>query len=376
VIQSFGQPALAFYCGDIEGSNTLSLIRQDHILELPKTLVAGQLTASLQPGTSIVDGQSLGTAISNSPLTFEEQQLVHHPRIALWCPFHHKDGHLLGLLLMGTRGDADPYRDKDIQELQRILDTAGLSFINSAAYELQREAEAMIRHLFQELKRVQAETAAEIARELHDEVINLNVRLNIQSLQRVVGSIHDDKLRQELDLVLDGEHNVIRALRRICEQLHPTGTSDPLGLLAVLRMQLQRIDATWKGNCTLHTENSPIALDEITQRELVRIMREAVVNATKHTDATEIHVMVRYPVTAIDAFQLCIRDNGSQPSLIKPKQGHYGIRNMQESARTINGRVEFIRELTGGTSVVVTIDVPRPVPTETLVVDNKEHVYV
>jgi signal transduction histidine kinase len=44
---------------------------------------------------------------------------------------------------------------------------------------MRREAEAMIRQLYQHLQVAQDNTAAAIARELHDEIMNVNMDRNV-----------------------------------------------------------------------------------------------------------------------------------------------------------------------------------------------------
>ena len=138
------------------------------------------------------------------------------------------------------RGDLDPYRAEDIRELQRLLAAASLALANSAAYAQRRDAETMIRQLYQHLQVAQDTTAAAIAHDLHDEIMDVNVRLNIESIRALIGQVRDEALRTELELLLESEQSMGQALRLICVQLHPAGIDDPLGLAAVLRMQVDK----------------------------------------------------------------------------------------------------------------------------------------
>ncbi len=73
-------------------------------------------------------------------------------------------------------------------------------------------------------------------RELHDEVINGAIVLNVPALQRLLANLRGPTLRAELQLVLETEQSVIEGLRMISERVRPTGRGDPLGLEAVLRV--------------------------------------------------------------------------------------------------------------------------------------------
>jgi len=53
----------------------------------------------------------------------------------------------------------------------------------------------------------------------------------------------------------------------ICEHLHPTGIDDPLGLSAVLRMQMGKMQAIWSGMCHFVVEHAPCPIAAQTQHE-------------------------------------------------------------------------------------------------------------
>lgn len=348
---TFDQPALAGYVADPEGTNELTLQTSERLPDLPVTLAAGTLTASLTRLSTVTESRVLVDELASVRLNSDEERMLRHPGIVLWCPIRHPDGHLLGLLLLGMRGDFDPYRRDDIRELQRLMHAAVLAFSNSAAYARHRDAEAIIRQLYHQLHHAQHETATAIARELHDEVINVNVRLNIESLQKLLVDVHDSTVRDELALVLEGERNVSHALRVICEQLHPTGIDDPLGLPSVLRLHVERIQATWSGTCRLMIEHTPCPLSPQTQHEAVRIAREALINAVKHAQATDIIVRLAYPSNPDGAVTLSVQDNGTRGLTVKAKHGHFGMRNMEESARAVGGKLHVCTNRTGTTIV-------------------------
>jgi signal transduction histidine kinase len=346
---TFDQPALAFYVADPEITNELILMANERLPNLPSVIPPGTLTDQLSKLSAITESRILIDEFTQSELNTNEEHALHHPRIVLWCPICHTEGHLLGLLLLGMRGDFDPYRVQDIRELQRLIHAAVLAFSNSAAYALHRDAEAIIRQLYHQLQNAQDETAAAIARELHDEIINCNVRLNIESLQKLLIDVQESSIRDELALVLEGERNVSQALRVICEQLHPTGIDDPLGLPSVLRIQVEKAQASWSGTCRLVIENKPCPLSPQVQYETLRIVRESLVNAIKHAQATEIIVRLEYPIKLDGDVNLYIQDNGASGLMVKAKSGHFGIRNMEESARAVSGKLHFCTSDSGTT---------------------------
>jgi signal transduction histidine kinase len=344
---TFGQPALAFYLGDIEGSNNLTCKVQERMNDLPDTIVTGPLTEQLCQLPNVTESRELHRMFSQKSYSSEEEIALFHPGIVLLCPIRHTEGFLLGLLLLGMRSDLDPYRESDIQELQRLMDSAALALTNSATY-------AINCRLHQRLQQERDAAAARIARELHDEIININVRLNIESLQRLAHRTNDPELRTELELMITSECALAQDLRVICEELHPTGIDDPFGLASVLLMQMDKTQANWSGTCQLIVDGTPCPITSLVQREALGIITEALTNVVKHAEATKIVVSLIYPSIEGDQVQLIIQDNGRTNQVINIKPGHWGIRGMQERAAAVGGSVQFRQVPEGGTAVVFT----------------------
>lgn len=351
--RAFHQPAVALFLTEPAAAGMLYLHRAERVPGLPAVLPAGVLTQALHHAPAIVEAQTLQAQLARRPLTADEQHCVLHPAIVLWCPIRHSTGSLLGLLLLGRRGDLDMYRSHDHRGLQRVLAAAALAFANSATYRQQQEAEVTIRQLYHRLQALQDETARAIARELHDDIINVYLRLNIQSLEEVTPVVTQPELRDKLTLVLAGEHGAIRALRLICEQLYPTGLDDPFGLPAVLRMQLQQVQAGWSGTCDLHTSGVPLPLAARTQHEVLRITKEAVTNTIKHAAATTCTIKLRYGTPQADMVCVDVIDDGRTQQRAQLRPGHWGLRGMYESARTIDGELTIQPRAGGGTWVTL-----------------------
>ena len=350
--ESFNEPALAFYAGRIEGTNKLTLTTQERMPELPAVIVPGHVLDTLARSRAIMTSRQLSDMLHAELLQIDEEQAIRAPGVVLWCPIIHHDSYLLGLLLLGMRGNFDPYRGEDERALQRLMDASALALTNSAAYTQLLRAERTIRNFYQHLQQVQDATAAEIARELHDEVINVNVRLNVQSLERLLRRVQEPSLHEELSLLLESERTVIQSLRLMCEQLHPTGLDDPLGLAAVLRMQVERAQSQWSGECVLRIHGKACPVLPRVQRETMRIAREALTNAIKHAGATRIVVELGYPATLDQPLVLTVCDNGRNAQEIDPRPGHWGIPNMYESARAVGGRLTISPDTDGGMKVV------------------------
>ena len=347
--RTFAAPPLAIYLRRDRARVQLDRALADRIevppmIALPPQLLPGglQFAATVQQQIGTHDDPSL-TA------------LAFHADITLWAEIRHQRGELLGLIVLGPRGDVDPYQAEDLRQLRQLLAAAGLAFANSASYAEQVAAEETIRQLYRRMQQIQEETAAAIARELHDEVLNVNVRLNLETLRRLLARTSDNQVRDELQMVIDGEENTQQQLRLICEQLHPSYSDDPLGLAASLRGLVDQQRSRWHGQITLAIEGEPIPIAPPVQRELLRIAREALINAIKHADACTITVSLRFPSSPDETLDLRICDNGRSQKPIVSRQGHHGLQYMRESARAIAASITWQRGDAGGTCVEVQV---------------------
>lgn len=349
---SFQQPPLALYL--VRGEDPmLTLVGQDRLPDLPTTIPAGVLQEHLRQGAPLVEARAVHQAFASTTLSPPEEAAVRHQGVALWGVIRRDPQTLLALVLIGTPGTQDPYRAADGQAIQDLLAAAALAFAHSAAYTRQLQTEATLRELFQAMRRVQDETAFALAREVHDEILNVHVQLNIVSLQRLLAAVDEPAVRAELSLILASERGMSAALRAICERLHPSGLDDPFGLPSVLQRLVEQLAARWPGRWTLEVCGEVGPIEPAIQREVVRIAREALTNAAKHAAAATVTVHLCYPELPGEPATLAVVDDGRTGQAIAPKAGHWGLRNMTESARAAGGALHIARELGGGTRVEV-----------------------
>jgi signal transduction histidine kinase len=252
---------------------------------------------------------------------------------------------------MGMRGDLDPYRYTDYAALHRLVSAAALAFAHSVEYAQRQEAEAIIRQLYRRLQTERDAMAQDLAQSIHDDILNGNLRLNIEALRNVAMINTNLMLEDNINLALETMEALGGDLRSICEDLHPTGLDDPLGLSAVVRIEVQKMQARWHGQCQFQEIGMPQPIAAAIQREVLRITKEALVNVEKHARAESVVVYLHYPSTYGEHIQLTIRDNGCTGQLIAPRFGHLGVRQMLENARTIGGLLEFGQQLGKGTTV-------------------------
>ncbi len=337
-------------------------------LDIPAVISGALLDPWRQQGTHLLSASALQEGLGQMPLETGMAELVFHPTVALWGIIRHQQGALLGLVVLGPRGDDEPYQVGELRELEQLLVTAALAFTNSASYDAQVRAQAMIRSLYRQAQQVEERIATEIANEIHDEVMSVHLQYNMNLLERLVAETPTPEIRERLGTVLAGEESMGYMLRLICERLKPTGIDQPLGLPASLRQQTVGVQARWSVPTTLTLEHQQVPLDEQVRRALIRITREALSNAVKHGRPTAIQVSLRFPKVETDPLVLMIQNDGEPPQQeIVPVPGHWGVRNMREYAEAVGATIRWTYPEFGGTRV--TVVVPTEVITRGVAVD-------
>ncbi|VTR45719.1 nitrate/nitrite sensor protein NarQ [Actinobacillus pleuropneumoniae] len=89
------------------------------------------------------------------------------------------------------------------------------------------------------------------------------------------------------------------------------------------------------------------------QVHALQIVREAVINAIKHANATEIYVVAE--TNADGEHCLIIRDNGKGIASDIEPEGHYGLTIMKERAAELKGEFSIKNRPEGGVEVVVVL---------------------
>jgi signal transduction histidine kinase len=97
-------------------------------------------------------------------------------------------------------------------------------------------------------------------------------------------------------------------------------------------------------------------LAPMVQEEIIRIARELLRNAFQHARAHQIEAEIRYDS---DVLRLVMRDDGKgiDPKILQDggRPGHWGLPGVQERARGIGARLEFLSEAGAGTEIRLTL---------------------
>lgn len=199
------------------------------------------------------------------------------------------------------------------------------------------------------------EERATIARELHDSLAQVLSYLRIQ-LTLLKRAVPEDNAAAQT-VIADFSRALNDAYRQLRELLTTFRlTLNQAALPAALRETLDGLQNQTSAKLVLDCRLSSLALDAQKQVHLLQIVREAVLNAIKHAQATEITVSC---VMAPDGFHtVYIRDNGIGIGDASEPVGHYGLNIMRERAGRLGGTLTFSQPLNGGTQVSIRFPSP------------------
>jgi two-component system sensor histidine kinase UhpB len=104
-------------------------------------------------------------------------------------------------------------------------------------------------------------------------------------------------------------------------------------------------------------------LDDELELSAYRIVQEAVTNVIRHAQASRAQVTI---ADESGQLRLCVSDNGRGADTLR-REGHYGIRGMQERVESHGGSIRFEASAEGGLQVSVLL------PLRARDIDNKEN---
>lgn len=199
------------------------------------------------------------------------------------------------------------------------------------------------------------EERATIARELHDSLAQVLSYLRIQ-LTLLKHAVPEENAPAQT-IIGDFSRELNNAWRQLRELLTTFRlTLNHANLPGALQESLDSLQSQTQAKLVLDCRLSSLALDAQRQVHLLQIVREAVLNAIKHSGAGEITVSC---VTAADGtHSVTVRDNGVGIGEASEPPGHYGLNIMRERAERLGGTLRFSQPPGGGTQVSVTFTSP------------------
>jgi signal transduction histidine kinase len=212
------------------------------------------------------------------------------------------------------------------------------------------ESEGRLRTLSAQLMTAQEEERRSIARDLHDEMGQVVTAMTLD-LQRAAASSEDGKKADLIHRALTGAARLLDTIHEIAARVRPS-LLDDLGLKDAVQSYLSdfehRTGLPVSADLQMETNDVPAVVSE----NIYRILQEALTNASKHSHATTVSVMLR--VSAEQAI-LTVRDDGRgfDPSTVDGRR--FGLLGMRERAELLHGTFQVKSTIGKGTEISVVI---------------------
>lgn len=192
-----------------------------------------------------------------------------------------------------------------------------------------------------------------LARELHDSVTQslYSVTLYAEAGRRLALAGDTERTVDYLDRLGDTGHQALKEMRLLLHKLRPLALQQE-GLVSALRHRLDAVEGKVGVKHGLHVEGH-IDLSPGVEEALYHISQEALNNALKHAEATEIVVTL---AAGDDVIELLVADNGSGFDPREVRSGGMGLSTMRERAQRFGGELSVTSAPGQGTTVRVRLE--------------------
>jgi len=219
--------------------------------------------------------------------------------------------------------------------------------------------QAQLRHLSHQLLQAQEEERKRISRELHDDITQTLVGINVQleTLTKAT-TLNPASFRRQIARTQRLVEKSVNIVHQFARELRPTSLDD-LGLIATLHAHMKEFTKRTgiRIRFATFTRGRIAGLDNTRRTILYRITQEALTNVARHANASVVEISLR---KLPGALSLTIQDNGQAFEVARvlraKKYGHLGVLGMRERVEMVHG--QFAIESAPGRGTTVSAQIP------------------
>jgi signal transduction histidine kinase len=214
-----------------------------------------------------------------------------------------------------------------------------------------------LRKVTRQIISAQEEERKVISRELHDEVVQTLVGINVQLSALSKGaSVGLDSLKEKIIRTQKLVENSVNAVHRFARELRPV-VLDHLGLIPALHAYSKSLAERKKIRIQLTAFGGVEALGSAKRTVLYRVAQEALTNVARHAQATQVSVNIS---GASGAIRMEISDNGRsfpvEQTLLGGNNKRLGLVGMKERIEMVGGKLTI--ESAPGKGTTVRAEIP------------------
>ncbi|MED3913828.1 sensor histidine kinase [Priestia megaterium] len=203
----------------------------------------------------------------------------------------------------------------------------------------------------------QEEERKRLSREIHDGLAQMlaNVMMRSELIDRIYRERSAKEAMEEIRDLRKMVRSALYEVRRIIYDLRPMALDD-LGLIPTLRKYLDTIEDYNEGKpritfISIGQEKRTASKLEVA---LFRLVQEAVTNALKHADATEIQVKIEFNN---EHAILLVKDDGCGFDQEEKKENSFGLIGMKERVDLLDGTISVHSKINQGTLVMIKVPI-------------------
>lgn len=199
---------------------------------------------------------------------------------------------------------------------------------------------------------IEEKQRSNLAKDLHDSVLQDLVSLKRQ-VELALSEADGEELKNQLQTMNSSMTRIIKTTRETCQELRPQLLYD-LGLVKALNKLVMQYQEIVNFDIRLNTGNFSVALDIDTQLNLYRIVQELLTNAHKHSNASNVLIIL---VCIKDKIVLHYEDNGVgfDHDEMVDKTESMGLSGISERVKALKG--SFAIETSKGNGLKLDIEI-------------------
>jgi len=194
---------------------------------------------------------------------------------------------------------------------------------------------------------------ASIAREIHDDIGGslAAVKLDLGWISRHGAT---SETQTHIDAATDMLVHAIGSSQRIMMNLRPAILDQ--GLFAAVQWLAESFERRTGIKTTLRTNNTSLSAPKPILLTAYRTTQEALTNASKYANCTLVHIELS-DAEAVLTIEVSDNGKGITPAEME-KPDAFGLRGLQERAKTVGGWLDVSASQAKGTSIILSIPLP------------------
>lgn len=298
------------------------------------------------------------------------------------------ENHIAGAMVIMNCPESKPFNENDVAVLVQFADLASIAIKNAELHsqikqfsqDLEHQVDArtselstakeeiaarseQLRLLLEKTIRAQEEERARIARDMHDDVVQLitSARWEIQTAEAFAGNDLKSTARDGLDAAHELLDEIEKQIRRAIYNLHPP-ILDAVGLGPALQSYVEQFHKISGIACRLEISGNGLRLPIQIESSIYHLVQEALANIAAHAEASEASVSLMYRHASLD---ITVEDNGcgfDQEQWLQAARrngSHLGLLSMQERANSLAGSMQIESAPGCGTRLIFRIPLER-----------------